>query len=294
MGKTNLRNRDLQLRELRRSLAARRTGRAPCERRCSRDTSSGGAGRSRDRRHCARCKAPEQQVCRVVARRAEGALAGWCRGAAPNGRHERRAAIVGDRSATPHGSLERRAGASPRLPLRRRRAGLRAGHGRGDRRCRSLPEIVERLGLHSRLSLRSRARSSGVCSRTMVRAVWRGIRPGVARDTTTAVAKAIGIVHAAGCPSRAPGPARDRPGEDRDRHRGRRQAPPTTSPAAAPDGAESAPPGAQHQQRAERRRGDGERQAHHRREARPARSVSTRHTGRSRTAPSRAGTPARR
>ena len=38
----------------------------------------------------------------------------------------------------------------------------------------------------------------------MVRAVCRGIRPGVARETATAVAKARGVVQAAGWPSSAP------------------------------------------------------------------------------------------
>ena len=81
---------------------------------------------------------------------------------------------------------------------------------------------------------RFNARSSGLCSRTMVRAVPLGIRAGVANDTITATMNAMGMVHAAGCASRAPTHPPCAPPATVTSTADMASRPPMTNPAAAP------------------------------------------------------------
>ena len=73
-----------------------------------------------------------------------------------------------------------------------------------------------------------------MCSRTMVRAVPRGTREGVARDTIVVTVKAIGTVHAAGWDSRAPAHPPRTPPNTVTRTAVIARAPPATRPAVAP------------------------------------------------------------
>src|SRR4029079_4605740 len=78
------------------------------------------------------------------------------------------------------------------------------------------------------------ARSSGVCSRTMVRAVPLGIREGVANETITVTRNAMGTVQAAGWASSAPTHPPCTPPATVTRTADMTSRPPVTNPVAAP------------------------------------------------------------
>ena len=114
--------------------------------------------------------------------------------------------------------------------------------------------------------LRARWTCSGVCSRTINRAVSRGTEAGVASETMTAVPKANGVHHAAGFASSAPGhPSRGPATNGRQRGGGRRQRP-DHQPGHRPARDSRLHQHAEHEQRSEHRRRQREREPHGRRD----------------------------
>ena len=113
-------------------------------------------------------------------------------------------------------------------------------------------------------------RFSGACSRTIIRATSRGIRRRVASEPITMTANAIGTAQAAGCASSAPAQPGCGPPTTVTSDGGDRQAAADDQTGERTDVGEPAPPDAEHEQRAERRRRDGEGQPDHRGQRRAA------------------------
>ena len=150
------------------------------------------------------------------------------------------------------------AGSRARLAPRRARGG-RNRQRRGLRLLGLADHCPSRLS-GRRAQPRSSWTTSGVCSRTMNRLAWPGTASRVTRETPTIAANASGHAPGGRLAQQHVAPALRRPVVQRPGDAGAGAEPAGEQ---SRDGArrrEAAPPDAEHQQRTERRRGDGERQ----------------------------------